>query len=641
MESRRNVVYILGILIVIVATIVGISFAYIVGTQNVQNTLDVNVSIEDGVLANFVVTGNNNITLNVSGEKMLQGTANNIAESNNVSLAISMQSDIATVCSYDVVWSWNNTSDNYTLTSTTNDDNEFTISGSTNTGLSLEETQVSNYSSSKTLGTFTISANNSTSTQNWTFTANFYNLNANQDAHENKIYKGSISIANAVCRKQISQFATGLEMNIKMKMMANSSVTNSDFANSHKITDSIIKGVYRTDTFNTSANYSIVSTNDSDTPIYMWFDSATNNIYWYSNTRDVYLNENSTHLFNNLRAVTDIDTQNLHTNYTKLFTSMFAQDFLLVNADVSHFDTSNATSLASMFYQNYSRTVLDVSNFNTNKVTSMASMFLNVRNVQNIDVSNFNTSLVTSMASMFFNDRNLTSINVSGFNTQRVKNFSSMFAYLSLIHDADFDVSGFNTAAANNMSYMFRSMSNITTLNLSNFNTKAVINMQGLFTGMTLLSSLDISSFNTYKVTDMAAMFSNDKALASLNLRGFNTYKVQRMDTMFSNTRKLTTLDLTSFKTANVKNMTNMFNNATILKNIYVSSNFVTSAVVPFTNATTGEVISNEANMFYNCKKLVGGNGTTYNASFIDKTYARIDADGTPGYFSAANLLPS
>ena len=39
--------------------------------------------------------------------------------------------------------------------------------------------------------------------------------------------------------------------------------------------------------------------------------------------------------------------------------------------------------------------------------------------------------------------------------------------------------------------------------------------------------------------------------------------------------------------------------------------------------------------MFGDCTRLKGGNGTAYNSSYTDKTYARIDASGTPGYFTA------
>jgi len=43
---------------------------------------------------------------------------------------------------------------------------------------------------------------------------------------------------------------------------------------------------------------------------------------------------------------------------------------------------------------------------------------------------------------------------------------------------------------------------------------------------------------------------------------------------------------------------------------------------------------SSSDNMFYNCTALVGGKGTVYDANHIDKTYARPDEAGNPGYFT-------
>ena len=45
--------------------------------------------------------------------------------------------------------------------------------------------------------------------------------------------------------------------------------------------------------------------------------------------------------------------------------------------------------------------------------------------------------------------------------------------------------------------------------------------------------------------------------------------------------------------------------------------------------------VGNWVTMFHNCTQLVGGNGTAYNTNYQDKTYARIDKAGAPGYFTA------
>ncbi len=91
---------------------------------------------------------------------------------------------------------------------------------------------------------------------------------------------------------------------------------------------------------------------------------------------------------------------------------------------------------------------------------------------------------------------------------------------------------------------------------------------------------------------------------------------------MFKNLSSLKTIDLSGIKTNNVSNMNSMFENDSSLQTIYVSNTFTTNSV------------TSSSNMFYGDTKLVGGNSTTYNSSYIDKTYARIDVSGTPGYFT-------
>jgi len=80
---------------------------------------------------------------------------------------------------------------------------------------------------------------------------------------------------------------------------------------------------------------------------------------------------------------------------------------------------------------------------------------------------------------------------------------------------------------------------------------------------------------------------------------------------------------LSNFNTANVKEISWMFYGCRSLTTIYAGSGWSTAAV------------TSSANMFWNCTSLVGGQGTTYDASHIDKTYARIDGGpSNPGYFT-------
>ena len=170
------------------------------------------------------------------------------------------------------------------------------------------------------------------------------------------------------------------------------------------------------------------------------------------------------------------------------------------------------------------------------------------------------------------------------------------------------------------MSYMFY-LSQATSIDLSSFNTSNVTNMESMFYSSQAIT-LDLSNFNTSNVTNMSDMFYNSK-IVTLDLSNFDTSNVTNMSDMFSDSQA-TTLDLSSFDTSNVISMVEMFRNSTKLKTIYTSNKFNT-------NTVTSSIY-----MFYGCTNLVGGKGTKFDSTKIDKTYAKIDGGTTnPGYFTA------
>ena len=127
---------------------------------------------------------------------------------------------------------------------------------------------------------------------------------------------------------------------------------------------------------------------------------------------------------------------------------------------------------------------------------------------------------------------------------------------------------------------------------------------------------------NNKPIVSMYYMFYKSPA-TTLDVSNFNTSKVTNMSSMFYNS-KATTLDVSNFDTSKVTNMMNMFQGSSNLKTIYGSSKFVTTAV------------TNSTDMFKGATSLVGGAGTKYNSSYVDKTYARIDGGtSNPGYFTS------
>ena len=233
---------------------------------------------------------------------------------------------------------------------------------------------------------------------------------------------------------------------------------------------------------------------------------------------------------------------------------------------------------------------------NNRPITSMSYMFRDSQ-AASIDLNSFDTSKVTNMGYMFCNSK-ATTLDLSSFNTSNVTNMSSMF---------------FGSQA--------------TILDVSNFDTSKVIYMNYMFYN-SQATTLDISGFNTSNVTNMSYMFYNSQA-TTLDVSHFDTSKVTNMSNMFQGSQ-VTTLDLSSFDTSNVTNIGYMFRSATNLKTIYVSNKF-----------NTGNV-TNSSGMFTGSTNLVGGKGTKYNSSYVDKTYARIDSGtSNPGYFTDIADKPS
>ena len=278
------------------------------------------------------------------------------------------------------------------------------------------------------------------------------------------------------------------------------------------------------------------------------------------------------------------------------------------------------SSMSNMFVYSQA-TSINLSNFNTSKVTNMSAMFYKSQ-ATTLDLSSFDTSNVTLMDFMFAYSQ-ATTLDVSKLNTSIVKNMSHMFIDSQA---TTLDVSNFDTSKVTNMSYMFWN-SKSTTLDLSNFDTSKVTNMKYMFQS-SQATTLDVSSFDTSKVTNMSYMFYYSQA-TTLDVSNFDTSKVTNMSYMFSGS-KATTLDLNNFDTSKVTDMSYMFNRATNLKTIYSSDKFNTD------NVTTS------TNMFLSSTNLVGGSGTKYNSSHIDKTYARIDGGtSNPGYFTDITDVPN
>ena len=262
--------------------------------------------------------------------------------------------------------------------------------------------------------------------------------------------------------------------------------------------------------------------NDMSKPIYATPLSETNTNYAYKLTiggKDgIIANESMIGYFYEFTNMTSIDLSVLDTSEVTNMSYMFSACISLTSLDVSNFDTSKVIDMSDMFNQCYMLTSLDLRNFNTSEVIDMSSMFSACISLTSLDVSNFDTSKVIDMSDMFrradFDSMHIEKINVSNFDTSKVIDMSDMFAGCSRL--TSLDVSNFDTSKVINMSDMFSECSSLTSLDVSNFDTSQVIDMSYMFSGCSSLTSLDLSSFDTSKVTTMNWIFNKCSKLTKI-----------------------------------------------------------------------------------------------------------------------------
>jgi len=223
--------------------------------------------------------------------------------------------------------------------------------------------------------------------------------------------------------------------------------------------------------------------------------------------------------------------------------------------------------------------------------TSMRGAFCNMAAVETIKTANLDLSNCTTMQCAFKNCKELSNIDVSKFNTAKVTNMESLF------YGEDKDTDGDGTKE-------------------TSFALKK-------------LTALDVSSWDVSKVQDFRYMFRQCENLEAIDCSNWQPTAAKRFTDTFRGCFKITELDLSNFDTSNVTDMDNMFYQCYALAAIYAYEDFSSSSLQ---EDSSGNLKGQR--MFHQCNALIGGNGTVISGNPIDYTYARIDTESTPGYFT-------
>ena len=159
-----------------------------------------------------------------------------------------------------------------------------------------------------------------------------------------------------------------------------------------------VKKIVRADKLNSNATQKL-STDDS-VPVRAWYENGT--VYYYSEVEKIYLNANSSQMFQNFTNLVSIDMSGWDTSKVERVQGLFDTCSSLVELDLSSWNTSKVITMHSLFKDCASlKTIKWIENFDTKNVTDMYWVFLNCNSLKELDLSWRDTSKVTKMKQMF------------------------------------------------------------------------------------------------------------------------------------------------------------------------------------------------------------------------------------------------
>ncbi len=415
------------------------------------------------------------------------------------------------------------------------------------------------------------------------------------------------------CEKDMTVYAKWVEMTATLIDSSYDCVTTTELkylnqmlvnvaGNPHEITAFLHSAVMPTqEIIDTKAR--IISTGDSDSPIYLWRDG--NALKWWSKAEHVkagsldYLFGTSkisfnykgnlsdtTNVFINLQDISGLSDWDI--SRTNKLSKMFAGCEHLTDLNpIRNWNTGQVTSMSSMFVQCSALTDLEpLSGWNTKQLDEMIFLFRGCTGLTNLTpLAKWDVGQVTWMKEAFEACTGLKTLSgLDGWNTGNVSNLYGTFRECSNLTDLT-ALASWDTGRVSTMGYLFESCTSLADLTpLSKWNTQRVTDMPSVFSSCESLKTLaGLTSWNTENVTDMSSIFYSCKGLTNLSQIGsWNTGKVTNMSRMFSGCTSLTDIQaLAGWKenTSRVRNMRALFYECNDLEHFEALSGWNTGSV--------------------------------------------------------------
>ena len=119
-SKRRSTMLIIITISLFIVAVIGATFAYFASGTNTDANIELGVTTA-GKMYQFTASSDDNIEMNITSSDMSESNVSNGAiKSDNATINVSLSSPadgVATFCTYDIVWIWEDDADKYTAPS--------------------------------------------------------------------------------------------------------------------------------------------------------------------------------------------------------------------------------------------------------------------------------------------------------------------------------------------------------------------------------------------------------------------------------------------------------------------------------------------------------------------------------------------
>ena len=316
-----------------------------------------------------------------------------------------------------------------------------------------------------------------------------------------------------------------------------------------------------------SNNFELISTNDSEIPVYVWFSGSDDTIYYYTAAEKIYMNDDSSDIFETFPNMSNI-------------------------SGFEYFDTSRVTYMRNMFKGTKITDLTPISNWNVSNVENMEYLFSDTKITNVSALSNWNVEKVEKMSYLFNNCKDLSDINgLQNWKPKKTRYISHLFSNCHSLTDISV-LANWRLSGIYDMSYAFYDCKNVTSIAaLSNWDTEMTQSMAYLFAGMESVTDISpISHWFTLQLEDISGMFSGITVTDKWDHETYHSINIENLDA------------LSGWRPINVLNASHLFYNNKNIQNIDVLSNWGCSRVQDMsymlygTTITDASAISNWVN---------------------------------------------